>query len=78
MFSSKSRFVLAVYRQELVVRNRARNELIRKLKNEGYDLFDNSKSESDADGTDTSDNEDDNASGADLAHGYEYFLGMKI
>eukprot|EP00592_Proboscia_alata_P019197 CAMPEP_0194418490 /NCGR_PEP_ID=MMETSP0176-20130528/17623_1 /TAXON_ID=216777 /ORGANISM="Proboscia alata, Strain PI-D3" /LENGTH=1564 /DNA_ID=CAMNT_0039224989 /DNA_START=235 /DNA_END=4929 /DNA_ORIENTATION=- len=78
MLSNKARFVLAVCTRELIVSNRPRKELLRELKNDGYDLFDNSKPESDADDSDTSDDEDDNASDADLARGYEYLLGMKI
>ena len=78
ILDNKARFVEEVCSGDLVVSNRKRAELLADLKERGYDLFpkDEKKTE-EADDVEESE-EEDNASDADLAKGYEYLLGMKI
>jgi DNA topoisomerase-2 len=76
ILDNKARFVEEVCSGDLVVSNRKRAELLSDLQNRGYDLF--PKEEKKAEEGEEADEEEDNASDANLAKGYEYLLGMKI
>jgi DNA topoisomerase II len=83
MLENKARFVEEVCRDELIVSDRKKTELLAELKQSGYDLFPKDPKEEEAADEDEEDNEDngeegDSTSDAELAKGYEYLLGMKI
>ncbi len=80
MLSNKARFIEEVCAGDLVVNNRKRAEILAELKSRGYELFpkqNDKANKRDSDDSDTEE-EDDNASDAEVAKGYEYLLGMKI
>jgi len=77
ILSNKARFVEEVCKEELVINNRKRKDLLTELQRRGYDLFDEKKNK-DNEGSSSEDLSDDSASDAELARGYEYLLGMKI
>ena len=81
MLENKARFVFVeeVCRDELVVSDRKKTELLAELKEAGYDLFPKESADVNAEEEDYGEEiEDDDTSDAELAKGYEYLLGMKI
>jgi DNA topoisomerase II len=81
MLSNKARFVEEVCQGTLVVSNRRRKDLLEDLKERKYDLISKTSEDHNVQGPDNNDvaeNEDDEASTAELAKGYEYLLGMRI
>jgi DNA topoisomerase-2 len=78
MLSNKARFVEEVCSGELVVSNRKRADILATLQERGYEILEKEDEET-TDGNDDSDaEEEDTATDAELARGYEYLLGMKI
>ena len=79
MLENKARFVEEVCRDELVVSDRKKTELLSELKKAGYDLFPKDPTDVNAEEEDDGEEmEDDDTTDAELAKGYEYLLGMKI
>jgi len=76
MLSNKARFVEEVCSGDLVVSNRKRADILADLQERGYDTF--TKDDMDKPDGEESDDEDEHASDAGLAKGYDYLLGMKI
>lgn len=77
MLENKARFVEEVCRDELVVSDRKRSELLAELKEAGYDMFPKDAEEEIGE-DDGEEMDDDDTTDAELAKGYEYLLGMKI
>eukprot|EP00543_Licmophora_paradoxa_P010622 CAMPEP_0202466646 /NCGR_PEP_ID=MMETSP1360-20130828/69376_1 /ASSEMBLY_ACC=CAM_ASM_000848 /TAXON_ID=515479 /ORGANISM="Licmophora paradoxa, Strain CCMP2313" /LENGTH=579 /DNA_ID=CAMNT_0049090859 /DNA_START=33 /DNA_END=1772 /DNA_ORIENTATION=- len=73
MLSNKARFVEEVCRDELIVSNRKRAEILAELLERGYELFDSKKPDNEEE-----EPEEEELSDAELVRGYEYLLGMKI
>jgi DNA topoisomerase-2 len=78
MLSNKARFVEEVCNNDLVVTKRKRSDLLAELKERNYEMFAKEDKQRATDGESESDDEDTNATDAELAKGYEYLLGMKI
>jgi len=77
MLSNRARFVEEICRNDLIVSNRKRKEILRELEEREYDLMPSDKKVKD---DDESEDEDTNegSTDAELSKGYEYLLGMKI
>lgn len=78
MLSNKARFVEEVCEGELIVSNRKRTDILADLQQRGYDVLEKEGDEQANDGEESGTEEDDTATDAELARGYEYLLGMKI
>ena len=79
ILENKARFVEEVCRDELVVSDRKRTELLAELKEAGYDMFPKDPTDTEENGEDDGEEmDDDDTTDAELAKGYEYLLGMKI
>ena len=82
MLENKARFVEEVCRDELVVSDRKKTELLAELKEAWFDLFPKDPTDVNAEKENGEDDgeemEDDDTTDAELVKGYEYLLGMKI
>jgi len=77
ILSNKARFVEEVCKDDLIINNRKRKEILYELQDRGYDLFDGKKEKGD-ESSESDDFLEDNATDGELARGYEYLLGLKI
>ena len=75
ILGNKARFVEEVCKNELIINNRKRKDILYELQERGYDLFDNKKEKEESESDDVP---EENATDGELARGYEYLLGMKI
>eukprot|EP00752_Nemacystus_decipiens_P012396 g10983.t1 len=81
---NKVRFILAVVEERLQVNNRKKSDLLKELKEEGYDLFLPPSAKLRVAGSELSGSGDEEQEGEaaddgdDLSKGYDYLLSMKI
>jgi len=77
---NKTRFILAVIDNKLVVSNRKKHELLADLAKKGFKAFNDKKAKRDVQDPESDDDEpdDDTSPTAKLEKGYDYLLSMKL
>jgi len=76
---NKTRFILAVIDNKLVVSNRKKSELLSDLQKKGFKAFNDKKTKKDVQDAESDDEADEDVSPiATLEKGYDYLLSMKL